>query len=335
MNQRLVAFSRFLLGVAVVFTANFLAGSLAPQGASLRRFDLAYRPLLLVFLLAAFAILIAGFDHVPGNPLASMGLAIRRPWLKDLWVGGLIGASMVALAVTVIAVTGTLTIRIVANAYTARLAALVVVILGAGAMAEEVSFRGYPFQRLVEAVGPVAAVVAVSVLFGTAHLLNPHASALGYINTVLIGILLALAYLRTRSLWMPIALHFAWNATLGLVFGLPVSGLTHFAVVTRGRAEGSVWLTGGSYGIEASGVGAAVIALGIAALVTLVRAREQEPAPVAMAAQESPAVSPAVPGNLCADHRSELPSSDAGNGLPSTQSAEPSLSGNSDDTSTA
>jgi hypothetical protein len=71
--------------------------------------------------------------------------------------------------------------------------------------------------------------------------------------------------------------------------------------------------------------------MGIFALVTLVRAREQEPAPVAMAAQESLA----VPGNLCADHRSELPSSDAGNGLPSTQSAQPSLSGNSDDTSTA
>jgi membrane protease YdiL (CAAX protease family) len=331
MNQRLVAFSRFLLGVAVVFTANFLAGSLAPQGGSLRRFDLVYRPLSLVFLLAVFAILVAGFDHVPGNPLASMGLAMRGPWLRDLWVGGLLGTGMVALAVTVIAITGALTIRIVANAYTARSAILVIIILATGAMAEEISFRGYPFQRLVEAVGSVTAVGAVSVLFGTAHLLNPHASAMGYINTVLIGILLALAYLRTRSLWMPIGVHFAWNATLGLVFGLPVSGLTHFAVVTRGRTEGPVWLTGGSYGIEASGVGAAVIMLGIAALVTLVRPREPEPPQVAMAAPESPQLT----HDLSADYRPELPSSGDGEGLSSTQPAQPSLSGNSDGTSPA
>ena len=274
MTQRLIAFSRFLLGIAMAFTANFVAGSLAPASDSLRRFDLAYRPLLLVFLLAGFSLLLAGFDRAPGNPLVAMGLGLRGPWLRDLWTGGLFGAGMVAVPVALIAVAGRLAIKVVVTTATLRLAAVVIVILAAGAMAEEITFRGYPFQRMVEAIGPTAAALVLSALFGAVHLANPHASAWGCLDTVLIGLLLSLAYLRTRSLWMPIAIHFWWNVTLGLILGLPVSGLTEFSVVTRARAEGPLWLTGGSYGIEASAVVAAVIALGIVLFTVLVRPRE-------------------------------------------------------------
>ena len=48
---------------------------------------------------------------------------------------------------------------------------------------------------------------------------------------MLIGVVLSVAYLRTRALWLPWGIHFAWNATLGLVFGLPVSGIRLFNVV--------------------------------------------------------------------------------------------------------
>jgi hypothetical protein len=279
MRSRWLAFSRFLLGVAVVFAANFLAGALTPQSDSLRRFDLFYRPLLLVFLLAGFSLLVLQLDRVAGNPLAAMGLARRPPWLRDLWVGSLLGSGTVALAVAVIAIFGTLTIQVALTARTMQLAGAVIVVLVTGAAAEEVSFRGYPFQRLIEAIGARRAVVVLSALFGAVHLLNPHASLWGFLNTVLVGVLLALAYLRTRSLWMPIAIHFAWNATLGLVFGLPVSGLTEFSVITRARAEGPLWLTGGSYGIEASLVGAAAIVLGIGLLLLFVPSRGMPPVP--------------------------------------------------------
>jgi hypothetical protein len=281
MRFRWLAFSRFLLGVAVVFAANFLAGALTPQSDSLRRFDLFYRPLLLVFLLAGFGILILHLDRVPGNPLAAMGLARRPPWLRDLWVGSLLGSGTVALAVAVIAIFGTLTIRVALTARTVQLAAAVIVVLITGAAAEEVSFRGYPFQRLIEAIGARLAVVVSSALFGAVHLLNPHASLWGFLNTVLVGVLLALAYLRTRSLWMPIAIHFAWNATLGLVFGLPVSGLTEFSVITRARTGGPLWLTGGDYGIEASLMGAAAIVLGIGLLLLFVPSRAMPQVPEA------------------------------------------------------
>jgi hypothetical protein len=75
---------------------------------------------------------------------------------------------------------------------------------------------------------------------------------LGLINTVLIGVLLSIAYLRTRALWLPWGIHLGWNTTLGLLFGLPVSGIRLFNVVIRTSVTGPRWLTGGDYGLEAS-----------------------------------------------------------------------------------
>jgi hypothetical protein len=45
------------------------------------------------------------------------------------------------------------------------------------------------------------------------------------LNTVLWGVLLGYAFLRSRDLWLPIGLHFGWNAILPL-FGVNLSGLT-------------------------------------------------------------------------------------------------------------
>ena len=83
------------------------------------------------------------------------------------------------------------------------------------------------------------------------------------------GVLLAAAYLRSRALWLPWGIHLAWNAVLGVGFGLPVSGLTQFAVVVQGTAQGPEWLTGGGYGLEASvvGLGATKLLLATAVLV--------------------------------------------------------------------
>jgi len=321
MKPRLHAFVHFLLGVAVVFVANFLAGVVAPQSESLRRFDVFYRPLLLVFLFIGFSILLTRFDHVSGNPVAEMGLALRPPWLRDLWAGFLLGSGMVAIAVAWIAMAGSFAITVLFTVRTVQLAGVVFVILGAGAMAEEVSFRGYPFQRLIDAIGAGSAVVVLSVLFGAVHFLNPHASLWGFLNTVLIGVLLSLAYLRTRSLWMPVAIHFGWNLTLGFIFGLPVSGLTEFSVVLRGHAQGPAWLTGGSYGIEAGVVGTSVIVLGIVLLVIFV-----QPRTVPLATQiYTPEV--CTPGELSAEK--EIPIAEAIVAEPenkdSSQSSQPML----------
>jgi hypothetical protein len=141
-------------------------------------------------------------------------------------------------------------------------------VLAIAALAEEVIFRGYPFQRLIDAMGPTLATLLVGVIFGAAHLTNPDASSASLITTVLAGWLLALAYLRTRALWVSWGLHFGWNASMGLLFGLPVSGLTIFSPVVSTYTAGPVWMTGGGYGPEGSAI-AIVVLLGL--LIVLAR----------------------------------------------------------------
>ena len=117
---------------------------------------------------------------------------------------------------------------------------------------EELLFRGYPFQRLVESWGALIPVVAISGLFGLAHARNPNATAFTIANTVLAGIWLAQAYLKTRALWYPIGLHFSWNFIMGFVYSLPVSGIVLSNQLLTTKDHGPQWLTGGDYGPEGS-----------------------------------------------------------------------------------
>lgn len=121
--------------------------------------------------------------------------------------------------------------------------------LAAAATGEEMIFRGYAFQLLIDKIGPFATVLPVAVIFGLTHSSNPHATRLGMLNTVLWGVLLGIAFLRSRDLWMPIGLHFGWNMVLPL-FGVNLSGLT--IEVTRYQYRWGLVpvLSGGDYGPE-------------------------------------------------------------------------------------
>jgi membrane protease YdiL (CAAX protease family) len=122
-----------------------------------------------------------------------------------------------------------------------------------GAAGEEVVFRGYGFQVLLRALGPFATIVPTGVLFALLHASNPNAwdYKLGLVNTAGFGILFGYAFLRSRDLWLPIALHYGWNLTLPF-FGVNISGITMRVTgyVLEWRV-GPLW-SGGEYGPEAS-----------------------------------------------------------------------------------
>ncbi|MGI9102366.1 MAG: CPBP family intramembrane glutamic endopeptidase [Terriglobales bacterium] len=276
---------RFLLGVIVWFLANYIAIAIAgPLSHDRARYlDAMYRPLALLFLLAGFSFLLVTADRVEGNPLPALGLGRFPGWLRQLAIGLAIGAGLIAIAFACIAAFGNLReIKFTISNHSLELALVELMILATGALAEELMFRGYPFQRLLESMPGAIAVLIMSVLFALAHWGNPHTSRMAMINTAAVGVLFSVAYLRTRALWMPWGLHFAWNTALGMVFGLPVSGLTDFAVLVRTRATGPRWLTGGAYGIEASALGLVVILLGFIPVLLVTR---RKPQPVASSAQ--------------------------------------------------
>ena len=82
--------------------------------------------------------------------------------------------------------------------------------------------------------------------------MNPNSTAFSsFAIAVEAGILLGGAYMLTRSLWMPMGLHAAWNITQGEIFDVPVSGLAMNGLVNA-RIQGPELLSGGQFGFEAS-----------------------------------------------------------------------------------
>lgn len=125
------------------------------------------------------------------------------------------------------------------------------------AVNEELLFRGYPFQKLVKGTGVWISLAAMGLWFAYAHWDNPgmagSVKVWATLNIFLAGVLMGLAYLKTRRLALPMGIHLGWNWAQGSLLGFGVSGTmdTHGWVnpVFEGRPE---WLTGGAFGLEAS-----------------------------------------------------------------------------------
>ncbi|MYM83223.1 CPBP family intramembrane metalloprotease [Duganella sp. FT50W] len=131
---------------------------------------------------------------------------------------------------------------------------------------EEILFRAVVFRIVEQRWGTRAALLTSMVLFALAHLSNDNISVMGIAMTGIASLVFSACYLRTRRLWLPMGLHFAWNSTYDGLFALPMSG--HAA---RGWLQvslsGPEWLTGGGYGVEASVV--TLVVWGAAAILML------------------------------------------------------------------
>ena len=269
---------RFMVSVFLVLVAYFVAGNLSVlvAGAHRRLEDVVFRPLLMVLEVIAFLFITRLFDQPSGSPWEYIGLR-RRRWLRETVEGALLGFGMITLAIGLIAIFFNIAATISLSPKSLVAAVVVFGVVLAAAMAEELMFRGYPFQRLVEGLGASGAVILLSAMFGAVHMQNPHVSdnrwvqIFAFTNTLLIGIVLALCYLRTRALWLPWGLHFGWNAALGSMYGLPVSGINQFATVVRGKVTGPEWLLGGRYGLEGGMLGTLIILLGLGYVLTFVK----------------------------------------------------------------
>ncbi len=122
------------------------------------------------------------------------------------------------------------------------------------AIGEEFIFRGIIFQSLIERFNPTVVTIISSVLFASAHLLNPNISIIGFINIFLANLLLCTLYLRTTSLIAPITYHAVWNWGQHVLLGSPISGL-HFGIsiykVDFSATPSSIqWLFADSFGVE-------------------------------------------------------------------------------------
>ncbi len=186
-------------------------------------------------------------------PWRSLGLTLHQGWLRDLIIGSVVGFASMGVAVAIASLGRGLSFSF-SNAPAAIIRSMVgsAVLLVVAALAEEAMFRGYGLQTLTRAQLAWLGVFLTSVPFALVHLSNPNVvPGVTFANTALAGIWLAVAYLRTRSLWLPLGVHWAWNWALGWFFGLPISGIKLVSnPLLSANDAGPIWLTGGSYGIE-------------------------------------------------------------------------------------
>jgi len=244
---------RFFLSVVLVLLAYVVAYLLAGEVWRLIPGAGAWYGSLFLFellaLLGFFTIMTRVFEQ---KPLGVVGLAFHPYWVKELCVGLGIGGIMMVSVGGAEALSGLA--RFARNPLPARVELAygsgLFLLLLISATNEELVFRGYPFQKLVESLGPLGAVGLSSAIFGLAHLGNSHHTWFSTANTVLVGIPLSIAYLRTRALWMPVGIHFTWNYLQGFVFGFPVSGYTFSHSLLTVRVHDAAWLTGAAYGPE-------------------------------------------------------------------------------------
>lgn len=139
-----------------------------------------------------------------------------------------------------------------------------ILVLGVGAgIGEEIVSRGVIFRIVEEWLGTWAALLVSAAVFGGLHLWNPNATAWSALAIALeAGLLFGLLYHVTRSLWVCMGAHAAWNVAQGPVYGIPVSGFEQHGLLAS-HMQGPDWVTGGAFGAEAS-----VVALGLCSVVT-------------------------------------------------------------------
>jgi membrane protease YdiL (CAAX protease family) len=224
--------------------------------------DLLFRVIACVLTAGGYVFLLRVLDYNHAPTAKALGLPGNWDAGENFASGLALGGLLIAGDVGAIACLGSVQFQFHLSRHLVLRSAAVAVLLLFGALLEELSFRGYPFQKLTQACGGFWAVVILSALFGALHLGNPDSGgwlSWSFFNTLAVGVVFALARIRSGSLWFSFGLHFGWNLFQGAIFGLPVSGLHEFASLVTASAHGSVAVTGGDYGPEASAVCSVVL----------------------------------------------------------------------------
>lgn len=285
-ERRLRAPWRLLLGTLFVF----LVSVTTLLGLSAIRSTLGYsglfvslgsatRPLVLNAVVGVVVIcsLVPVGWHVDQRRLSDYGLGVDREWWRDCGFGLVLGAGAITTIVLIGVAGGWFVIEAVGLSVErlSLLSGLVGVFVIVGVY-EELLVRGYLLTNLAEGfrwpetvstrVAAILATLISAAIFGGLHATNPNATLVstGVISAA--GVVLAMGYLFTGELAIPIGIHITWNAFQGVVYGLPVSGAELPVSVVETSTQGTAAVSGGAFGPEAGLlglIGIAIMAFGI------------------------------------------------------------------------
>jgi membrane protease YdiL (CAAX protease family) len=201
----------------------------------------------------------------------SFGLA-RAQALRRFLVGVLLGISWVLVTLLLLAACGSLHLT---AASLSREWVIPAVALTVNALTQELLVRGYPWSVLERTFGARTALVGTSLVFAAMHFGAAKDQPMAWINVALAGAVFGLLRIRSAGLWAPLGIHATWNVLIGPVLRLTLSG--HSAEAPVLSLSGPKWVSGGSFGIEAS-VATTLTALALVAFLAQNRsARSRDP----------------------------------------------------------
>lgn len=114
---------------------------------------------------------------------------------------------------------------------------------------EELIFRGALLYILIKKLGVRTACITSAICFGVYHwftsgaLGNPSQMAIIFIMTGIWGAMFAMAFARTKSLYLPIGLHFGWNFLSTVIFSQGPLG-KQLLIISGGHKLGEVLSAG-------------------------------------------------------------------------------------------
>jgi uncharacterized protein len=304
-------FLRFVLAVGWLFVAYFLSDKAAHGFTQGEAFPL-LRDIFQIFLL------IVGFGYMEmawdrsRDPLRSIGLVVRPGAVREFGLGAALGWGIATTTILIVVLGGHFYVRLRGSAHAWAMFGLQLLTIAVASLAAELAFRGYPFQKLVQATGPVIATIFAGIFFALLRMETPSANVPAMWISGVAALLLSAAYLRTRALWLCWGIHFAWLASIGLLFGQPLAHIRNSSTVVQSYVDGPPWLTGGEYGPEGSVVALILFWVALYVLFRITRdlawrythpelkpagipmdvSHPMHPAPPPAAAQASPAASP-------------------------------------------
>ena len=174
-----------------------------------------------------------------------------RPALKEIAAGLAIGVAAMSVIIAILWVCGAYALsaaRWADWAHDLREA------IGTGLL-EELLARLILFRLLMRAFGRTPALLLSAIAVGAAHLGNDGATIFSSLAiAVEAGLMLAAFYVASGRIWLSVGVHAGWNLAQGGIFGAAVSGFASSGSLLKSVPVDTapLWLSGGSFGPEAS-----------------------------------------------------------------------------------
>ena len=247
-KQRFLNFplTKIILGLLICFAVFIIAQQLTGKILDLTTIDKNYRNLIKGIIASSFVIFTYIYFYRKYEK-REIGEFSGKGLLKNTILGVLIGTTLQGLTILVIYFFGDFQL-ISVNPFSSIITPFAVAF--SVAIFEETLLRGIIFRIVEEKLGSYISLLISAIIFGAAHLLNPDSSVISSICIGIVGFMFGASYIFSRSLWLPIAIHFSWNFVQSGIFGAITSGNEKTSSLFSTKISGAEFITGGAFGPE-------------------------------------------------------------------------------------